>query len=282
MRFDDTVTIVNAYNYNAYPHTASDPTRIYRVQSYPYYGWMTRRSVAETMVKDWAPMDLDADWDLYIRKYHVNMCHQVVIPEIPRTKHEGGGGVHVSGNEQESSFQQRPLNTQRDVQLNMIRLWEIAYGIDMRTRIDHAQVVNITEHPCDKKPIPKHKNDTYVIYVNLTGEDDYERSYHVLGKCMGFYYPYLYENYHGTFSMKFFETPFIIVSCPSSAYCWNVDPSVIYHPTKEDLDYATKHAWRHSYALGELSVRVPALTPEEEFALDNVLFSYVPVQELVF
>ncbi|XP_069978504.1 protein O-linked-mannose beta-1,2-N-acetylglucosaminyltransferase 1-like [Penaeus vannamei] len=282
MRFDDTVTIVNAYNYNAYPHTASDPTRIYRVQSYPYYGWMTRRSVAETMVKDWAPMDLDADWDLYIRKYHVDMCHQVVIPEIPRTKHEGGGGVHVSGNEQESSFQQRPLNTQRDVQLNMIRLWEIAYGIDMRTRIDHAQVVNITEHPCDKKPIPKHKNDTYVIYVNLTGEDDYERSYHVLGKCIGFYYPYLYENYHGTFSMKFFETPFIIVSCPSSAYCWNVDPSVIYHPTKEDLDYATKHAWRHSYALGELSVRVPALTPEEEFALDNVLFSYVPVQELVF
>lgn len=93
------------------------------------------------------------------------MCHQVVIPEIPRTKHEGGGGVHVSGNEQESSFQQRPLNTQRDVQLNMIRLWEIAYGIDMRTRIDHAQVVNITEHPCDKKPIPKHKVGTSCLRV---------------------------------------------------------------------------------------------------------------------
>ncbi|XP_047468750.1 protein O-linked-mannose beta-1,2-N-acetylglucosaminyltransferase 1-like [Penaeus chinensis] len=279
MKFDKTVSIVNAYNYNAYPHTASDPARIYRVQSYPYYGWMTRRGVAETMVKNWAPMDLAADWDLYIRKYHVNMCHQVIIPEIPRTKHEGGGGVHVSGNEQETSFQQRPLNTQRDVQLNLIRLWEIAYGIDMRTKIDQARVVNITEHPCDKKPIPKYKNETYVIYVNLTGEDDYERSYHVLGKCMGFYYPYLYENYHGTFSLKFFKTPFIIVSCPASAYCWNVDPSVIYYPTTEDLDYATKHAWRHSHAKGEYAVRVPAFTPEEEFNLDNVLFTYFTIQQ---
>lgn len=33
------------------------------------------------------------------------------------------------------------------------------------------------------------QNDTYVIYVNLTGEDDYERSYHVLGKvCFIFIY----------------------------------------------------------------------------------------------
>lgn len=97
------------------------------------------------------------------------MCHQVIIPEIPRTKHEGGGGVHVSGNEQETSFQQRPLNTQRDVQLNMIRLWEIAYGIDMRTKIDQARVVNITEHPCDKKPIPKYKVGTswHIVRVSV-------------------------------------------------------------------------------------------------------------------
>lgn len=61
-----------------------------------------------------------------------------------------------------------------------------------------------------------------------------------------------------------------------------MDPSVIYHPTKEDLDYATKHAWRHSYAKGEYSLRVPALTPEEEFNLDNVLFTYFPVQEWFF
>ncbi|XP_042888584.1 protein O-linked-mannose beta-1,2-N-acetylglucosaminyltransferase 1-like [Penaeus japonicus] len=218
MRFDESIAIVNAYNYNSYSHTASDPARIYRVQSYPYYGWMTRRKVAEKMVDNWASMDMEADWDLYIRKYHVNQWNQVIIPEIPRTKHEGGGGVHVSGNEQETSFQQRPLNSQRDVQLNMIRLWEVAYGIDMMMRLHRAQVVNVTEHPCDKAPVPRYKNETFVIYVNLTGEDDYERSYHVLGKCMGFYYPYLYENYHGTFSMKFFETPFVIVSCPSSAY----------------------------------------------------------------
>ncbi|XP_063882974.1 protein O-linked-mannose beta-1,2-N-acetylglucosaminyltransferase 1-like [Scylla paramamosain] len=52
---DQSILCVNAYNYNAFPHTASDPHRIYRVQSYPYYGWMTRRSTATRMLSRWPP-----------------------------------------------------------------------------------------------------------------------------------------------------------------------------------------------------------------------------------
>lgn len=49
---------VNAYNYNAYEHTALDPARLYRVHGLPAYGWMVRRRVAEEMVREWVPRNI--------------------------------------------------------------------------------------------------------------------------------------------------------------------------------------------------------------------------------
>ncbi|XP_068207565.1 protein O-linked-mannose beta-1,2-N-acetylglucosaminyltransferase 1-like [Palaemon carinicauda] len=268
MRFDPTILCVNAYNYNSFPHTSYDPTRIYRVQSYPYYGWMTDRIQAEKMLANWAPMEAEADWDLWVRKHHVDAKHQVVIPEVPRTKHEGGGGVHVTGYEQELSFHQRPYNLKPNVTLNLIRSWDFAYALDIMRTLDNANIVNITEHPCDKHPIPHYQKRPHVIYIKLTDEEDTTDSFKTLTRCLGFH-PQLYENYQGVVRLKFFETPLLIVSCPPSAYCVDVPESVIYSPSPSDYQYALQHGWRRTNMTGEVVARVPTADVIEEFNLDN-------------
>ncbi|KAK7075879.1 hypothetical protein SK128_016411, partial [Halocaridina rubra] len=275
LKFDPTILCINAYNYNSFPHTAHDPSRLYRAQSYPYYGWMTNRLQANKLLENWATLDIDADWDLWVRRYHVNTEHQVIIPEVPRTKHEGGGGFHVSGFEQETTFHQRLLNDKQKVEINMIRLWDFAYALDLMRLIEHAVKVNITRHPCKEIPIPKYSKQTHVVYLNLTGEDDIEHSYKVVAKCLGFFQD-LYENYQGTISIKFFETPLIIISCPSSPYCVDVPEDIIYLPSKDDIQYADDHPWRLSNTTGEISWRIPANDPLEEFNLKNTIaYAYV-------
>ncbi|KAK4308553.1 hypothetical protein Pmani_019758 [Petrolisthes manimaculis] len=273
MNADQTIVCVNAYNYNSFPHTASDPSRIYRVQSYPYYGWMTSRAHATRFLSDWAPIDLHADWDLYLRRMHVDENNEVIIPEVPRTKHEGGAGVHVTGLEQETSYNQRPLNTQQHVILDMRRMWDLAYAVDMMWALLGAKVVTVNQHPCIHSPIPKYKpNRTHVIYMNVSGEYDEANSYAVLGKCLGFYHQGLYEHYRGTYSLKYFTTPFILVSCYSSVYCDSrrVSQSLVYTPTKEDLIYANKHPWRHSNESAFVVWRIPPESVGEEVSLNNI------------
>ncbi|KAG7178116.1 O-linked-mannose beta-1-2-N-acetylglucosaminyltransferase 1-like 11, partial [Homarus americanus] len=308
MSVDKTVLCVNAYSYSAFPHTASDPSRIYRVHSYPYYGWMTSRVHALTMLGNWAPLDINADWDLYVRHYHVDATHEVIIPEVPRTRHEGGGGVHVTGLEQETTYDQRPLNTLHNVTINLRRQWHLAYALDLMATIKGATVVKITKHPCVEYPIPKYlKDKTHVIYIYVTSEEDKEHSFTVLGKkvpwsasrcsarfqqdghsacsahaqcvdddkfdrvaCLGFYYQNLHESYHGTVSFKFFETPVILIPCHSTVYCDEVPDSLIYRPTKADFTYAKKHSWKHTNSTAQLLWRAPPRYPEEEFNLINV------------
>lgn len=55
---DPGLVCVNAYNFNAFSHTAQDSTRLYRVHSLPAYGWMVRREVAMEMVSKWPPFNM--------------------------------------------------------------------------------------------------------------------------------------------------------------------------------------------------------------------------------
>ncbi|XP_045116726.1 protein O-linked-mannose beta-1,2-N-acetylglucosaminyltransferase 1-like [Portunus trituberculatus] len=268
---DQSILCVNAYNYNAFPHTASDPHRIYRVQSYPYYGWMTRRPTAARMLSHWPPPHKEADWDLYIRYKLMTDQTSVIIPEVPRTKHEGGAGVHVSGLEQESTYSKRPLNTVPQPTLNLRRHWDPAYSVDLMAKILQGKVVHVTTHPCIASPVPKYQsNITHIIYISLAGDGGNTDSFTVLGKCLGFYYNGLFENYRSTFSLKYFETPLILVSCYSSVYCVDVPRSLVFAPSKAALEFATVHSWRHTNELAVEMWRIPPRSLLEEVTLDNV------------
>jgi len=58
MKVDNSIMAVNAYRYNAYSHTASDPSAILRVSGYPYYGWMIRRGDVRDWLDNWIPDEL--------------------------------------------------------------------------------------------------------------------------------------------------------------------------------------------------------------------------------
>lgn len=58
------------------------------------------------------------DWDLWQREVVMGE-RDLLVPEVPRTKHVGGGGVHVTGLEQALFHGQRPLNAQPLVTLDI-------------------------------------------------------------------------------------------------------------------------------------------------------------------
>ena len=80
----------------------------------------------------------------------------VIVPEINRVKHAGGGGVHVTGWLQAKHFDKQPMNHLPWPLIQLRRTWEFAYSIDIMRLIDKAKVVNVTKHPCDESPIPKY------------------------------------------------------------------------------------------------------------------------------
>ena len=60
-----------------------------------------------------------ASWDWWVRA-RVMGSRDMLIPEVPRTRHMGGGGVHISGFDQ-VLFSSQPLNTIANVTLDVDR-----------------------------------------------------------------------------------------------------------------------------------------------------------------
>ncbi|KAF2361233.1 Glycosyl transferase family 13 [Trinorchestia longiramus] len=184
MDYDEKVMFVNAYRYHAFPHTALDPSVVLRAQSYPYYGWMVRRTDALYLLQNWIPEQMEAgDWDLYMRTWHVGRrC--TILPEVPRTKHipTASAGAHVTADIQERTYNRRPLNRIPEVKLRLGRMWELAYNIDLMLAVHAAHVVNITQHPCSVAPVPEQQNSSYVIYITADGDVDETKSYFVIAK----------------------------------------------------------------------------------------------------
>ena len=80
----------------------------------------------------------------------------IIIPEINRVKHSIGGGVHVTGWFQAMQFDKQPMNLLPWPLIQLQRIWESTYSVDIMRLIEKAEVVNVTKHPCDESPIPKH------------------------------------------------------------------------------------------------------------------------------
>lgn len=86
------------------PHTPHCPTLSLR---------LTLRIVPHVQYYPYVPhAPQPSDWDYYIGSMLMGARH-VLAPEVPRTRHVGGGGVHVTGLEQERYFNRRLFNSHR-------------------------------------------------------------------------------------------------------------------------------------------------------------------------
>ncbi|XP_045596265.2 protein O-linked-mannose beta-1,2-N-acetylglucosaminyltransferase 1-like [Procambarus clarkii] len=173
LKSDPYLLFVNAFNYNSYDHTAYDPRRLYRAHGIPGYGWMTTRQGAADMLANWVPnTKRDAVWDWWVRA-RVMGSRDMLLPEVPRTRHMGGGGTHVSGFDQ-LFYSSQPLNNLTSVTLDVERGKEAVmkgsddiHGLDSAEEANYeyhilqemrsAQVVTLTQHPCEVTPLPTHQ-----------------------------------------------------------------------------------------------------------------------------
>ncbi|KAG7161018.1 putative O-linked-mannose beta-1-2-N-acetylglucosaminyltransferase 1-like 4, partial [Homarus americanus] len=106
------------------------------------------------------------DWDLWVLQNIIGE-RDILVPEIPRTKHRGGGGAHVTGTEQAQHYNQQPLNTFVNATLDIQGVKLLNYLKLHVNAIREAQVVRLTQHPCQVLPIPRHQvNQSFVIYIH--------------------------------------------------------------------------------------------------------------------
>ncbi|XP_045116727.1 protein O-linked-mannose beta-1,2-N-acetylglucosaminyltransferase 1-like [Portunus trituberculatus] len=269
LKSDPYLFFVNAFNYNSYPHTAQDPRRLYRAHGIPGYGWMITRKAAAEMLAGWVPLNqTGASWDWWVRARLMG-ARDMLIPEVPRTRHMGGGGVHISGFDQ-VLFSSQPINTLANVTLDVDSASEAEYEARLLQDLQEAEVVPLTRHPCQVTPVPTHKtNKTYVIYIYQPDENRRHRAYEIVATCLGINDRDIHENLRMMITFPFFGNQVYLVACPVSPYCRPGRRKVIYHPKEEDYQYALenpimKPALKVSYAL-----RIPPQDPQQEFALEN-------------
>nr|XP_053634676.1 protein O-linked-mannose beta-1,2-N-acetylglucosaminyltransferase 1-like [Cherax quadricarinatus] len=262
---------VNAYNYNAFNHTAFDPTRLYRVHGAPAYGWMVRKTVAREMVNNWVT-GKGMDWDLWVRQVVMGE-RDILVPEVPRSKHRGGGGVHVTGIEQQQYYDQRPLNTLPNVTLDVHGAELHNYIKFHYSNIRTGHVVRFSKHPCEDLTIPRHQmNESYVVYIDQKDELRYSsQAYYVVARCLGLDDHRFHENLHMMYTVSFYGNQLYIVGCPNSPFCITREAGNIYSVSLKDVDFADNHPFRKIPTNEHVALRMPPLSLSDELNLTNLI-----------
>ncbi|XP_068206009.1 protein O-linked-mannose beta-1,2-N-acetylglucosaminyltransferase 1-like [Palaemon carinicauda] len=275
---DSSLLFINAFNYNSYGHTANDPSRLYRAHGIPGYGWITSRSAAREMLSMWAPKNnSNATWDWWIRA-HILGTKDMIIPEVPRTRHTGGGGVHISGYDQ-ILFSAQPLNNVTYVKMNTGSMMKEVYDSNLLHNITRAKEVRIIDHPCDVLPIPTNKTgDSYAIYIYQPGENRDHHSYYVISLCLGINDRDPHESYNLMTTFPFYGNQVFVIACPHSPYCHPQNPVVIYKATEDDALYAKDYEFPKATLDMNYAFRIPPKDDAEEYTLQNrmVINFHVP------
>ncbi|XP_071542894.1 protein O-linked-mannose beta-1,2-N-acetylglucosaminyltransferase 1-like [Panulirus ornatus] len=269
LKSDPYVFFVNAFNYNSYGHTAHDPRKLYRAHGFPAYGWMTTRQGATEMLANWVPINQrNAVWDWWVRAM-VMGDRDMLMPEVPRTRHMGGGGTHISGFDQ-LLFSSQPLNNMAEVILDVQSAKEGEYEVHIREEMSAAQVVVLSQHPCEDTPIPTHQtNQTYMIYIHQPDENKNHLSYKVIALCLGINKRDIHENLRMMVTFPFFGNQVYVVACPHSPYCRPKHRSMIYRATADDLAFARENPFLSPLRKVTYAVRIPPNSPQQEFTLEN-------------
>ncbi|OTF75803.1 hypothetical protein BLA29_005925, partial [Euroglyphus maynei] len=83
---DETLFCISAWNDQAYEHTSSDTSLLYRVETMPGLGWMlTRKLYKNELEAKWPTPDKSWDWDMWMRLSDVRRGRECIVPDVSRT-----------------------------------------------------------------------------------------------------------------------------------------------------------------------------------------------------
>jgi beta-1,2-N-acetylglucosaminyltransferase len=115
------------------------------------------------------------DWDMWMRLDVIRKGRECIIPDVSRTYHFGASGLNMNPYFQEHYFKKHTLNTVPDVILHDVdSLTKDNYELVIHNLLRKANVLDHSKNPCGDKFLPKSKGKTYVMYISMDNEKDYD------------------------------------------------------------------------------------------------------------
>ncbi|XP_077980991.1 protein O-linked-mannose beta-1,2-N-acetylglucosaminyltransferase 1-like [Glandiceps talaboti] len=216
---DESIYCISAWNDQGYEHTCEDPALLYRVETMPGLGWLLRRSLyKEELEPKWPTPEKLWDWDMWMRLSEIRKGRECVVPDVSRTYHFGVTGINMNSYFQDLYFKKHPSNTVPHVKLKAVdKLKKEAYEEDVNKLISNAVLVDHSKSPCQDDFIPDSSGKTYVMYIKMAQEQDYE-TWSELAKCFHIW-DLDVRGYHKSMWRMFMKkNALFIVGDPASPY----------------------------------------------------------------
>nr|XP_045607667.1 uncharacterized protein LOC123764160 [Procambarus clarkii] len=214
---DPTVYCVSAFNHLSYAHTAHDPARLYRVQSFPSYGWMVNRDTLAYILPKWLPSNVTHDWDYFLESSIMRRGRECLVPDVNRAYHGGGSGLHLTVSwSTERDYLARPFNHQPNITvMNLTGLLQEQYEAEMVTLAKTAvplDVNDLLENTTLLTP-----GGVYVVYVAMDDASDV-LAFRDVGDKLGVWSRDVRESHHHTWRLYYHNATLLVVGTPASRY----------------------------------------------------------------
>ncbi|RXG67768.1 Protein O-linked-mannose beta-1,2-N-acetylglucosaminyltransferase 1, partial [Armadillidium vulgare] len=215
---DDSIFCVSAFNHLSYPHTAKDPTLVYRVKSYPAYGWMMSREKVEYIVPKFLPDKIDQDWDYFIGSELIMNKMEILIPDINRSYHWAIGGVHNKGSlGAEEAYLSRTINRKTNVSyMALDSLTKTNYESKFSEEVKLAEVVSLN-NDFTNFSIPLQKGKYYKLYIRLHNTSDLA-GFQIIAEMLHIWYNDIRDHHNYAWKLNYMDAILFIIGVPLSPY----------------------------------------------------------------
>ncbi|XP_064103199.1 protein O-linked-mannose beta-1,2-N-acetylglucosaminyltransferase 1-like isoform X2 [Macrobrachium nipponense] len=233
LEHDPTLYCVSGFNHLSYPHTSFDSTRLYRVDSYPSYGWMTSRAVLRDLLPKWLPSNVTHDWDHFVSSDIIRRNRECVVPDVNRSYHGGATGLHLSASyATEKDFLNRTYNTENDVSLmNLTRILQSEYETEMDDLLAHAHSFDLDEFLEGR--VHTEPGEVYALFVHQKDTSD-NLSFRAAGDILNIWNRDARDAHQFTWRFTYNNATVLFVGVPASKYSKHMKPGTDVFYVEED------------------------------------------------
>lgn len=248
---DESLLCISAWNDQAYEHTSSDSSLLYRVETMPGLGWMMRRKLyKEELEGRWPTPDKQWDWDMWMRLADVRKGRECVVPDVSRTYHFGASGLNMNTVFQDLYFKKHAFNMDPSARLaNVNSLKRENYERLLTKLIRLAVLVDHSKSPCDgaflkqarnassssgssngnhlsEHQLAANSNSLFLVFMRMSNEHDYS-TWLPMAKCLHVWDLDARGLHRGLVRLHLNGAHLIIIGTPYSPYSVFKPPHIV-------------------------------------------------------
>ncbi|UXI18085.1 RING finger protein 165-like [Sarcoptes scabiei] len=245
---DESLFCISAWNDQAYEHTSSDTSQLYRVETMPGLGWMlTRKLYKEELEPKWPTSDKQWDWDLWMRSRDIRLGRECIIPDVSRTYHFGSSGLNMNAYFQDMYFKKHAFNTNPSAILqNVDQLRQDNYERLINRLIRMAVILDHQKNLCDlgfllklnhsRKKFSSRTSDrfetinqignVFLIFIRMHYDGDFN-TWLQLAKCLHIWDLDSRGYHRGLWRLNYYSVHLLVIGVPYSPYSVYKPPNVL-------------------------------------------------------